>query len=173
MVYQGLSSTGVAPTLFAAVLDQVRADPDAVFEETFWPFAVLVEYDDPDQLVDLVDWLPRQLTLTVHGEPADPVAPRLLSALTGRGGRIVWDGWPIGVSVTWVMHHGGGWPATIASVHASVGPRGMRRFRTPVSLQDVPADLLPDAVRENNPWHTWRRIDGQLTDPRRKPGEGH
>lgn len=171
LVHQGSSSThGVATTLFAATLDQVRADPDAVFAGTFGPAAVLVEYDGPDQLVDLAHWLPGQLTLTVHGEPADPLASRLLAALTERAGRIVWNGWPTGVSVTWAMHRGGGWPATTASVHTSVGPTGMRRL---VTLQNLPADLLPDAVREDYPWHTWRRIDGQLTDPYRKPVKGH
>lgn len=174
VVHPGSSSPGgVAPTLFAATLDQARADPDALFEEAFGPTAVVVEYTDPGELVDLAAVLPGQLTVTVHGETTDPVAPRLLAAITERAGRIVWNGWPTGVSVTWAMHHGGGWPATTASIHSSVGPTGMRRFVSPVAMQNVPADLLPGAVREENPWHIWRRIDGQLTNPHIGPEGPH
>ena len=174
VVHQGTSAMhGVTPSLFAATLDQVRARPDAVFEETFGPAAVVVEYDNPDQLIDLADRLPGQLTLTVHAETPDPVASALLAALTDRAGRIVWNGWPTGVSVTWAMHHGGQWPATTASIHTSVGPTGLRRFVSPVALQNMPAELLPAAVREENPWHTWRRVDGQLNDPRLEPEQVH
>ena len=166
VTHQGsISDEGATPTLFVATLDQVTADPDVIFEEAFGPTAVLVEYEDPAELVELAGRMPGQLTATLHGDLPDPTAEALLSVLTSRAGRVVWNSWPTGVSVTWAMHHGGGWPATTASTHTSVGPTGMRRFLTPVALQDVPADLLTAVVHEGNPWRTWRRIDGGLVNP--------
>ena len=85
--------------------------------------------------------------------------------LANHAGRVIWNGWPTGVSVTWAMQHGGGWPATTASVHTSVGPTALRRFVTPISYQDVPEALLPAAVRDDNPLGIWQRIDGKLTPP--------
>ena len=166
IVHDGQSTPGgVTPTLFAATLDQARAQPDALFEEAFGSAAILVEYTDPAELVDLASLLPGQLTVTVFGEPEDTMGSPLLAEITKHAGRIVWNEWPTGVSVTWAMHHGGGWPATTASTHTSVGPSGMRRFVSPVALQNMPPDLLPAAVRDSNPWRIWQRINGQLTDP--------
>jgi NADP-dependent aldehyde dehydrogenase len=123
---------------------------------------VVVEYDDPDQLATLAARLPGQLTATVHGDADDPAAPALVAELAVSAGRIIWNGWPTGVSVTWAMQHGGSWPATTASLHTSVGPTALRRFLTPVAYQSVPENLLPEALRSANPYGAWRRLDGTL-----------
>jgi len=36
------------------------------------------------------------------------------------------------------------------------------RFLRPVSYQDIPASLLPMALRDENPFKVPRRINGQL-----------
>ena len=39
----------------------------------------------------------------------------------------------------------------------------IRRFLRPVCYQDLPAALLPEALREGNPLNLWRRVDGVLS----------
>jgi hypothetical protein len=36
----------------------------------------------------------------------------LLARLSRLAGRVIWNGWPTGVSVTWAQRHGGPWPDT-------------------------------------------------------------
>ncbi|HTX62056.1 MAG TPA: hypothetical protein VMD28_00350, partial [Acidimicrobiales bacterium] len=62
--------------------------------------------------------------------------------------RVIWNGWPTGVSVTWAMHHGGPWPATTAPWTTSVGAAAITRFLRPVVYQDVPSSLLPAVLRD-------------------------
>ena len=45
--------------------------------------------------------------------------------------------------------------------HQTVDP-AIERFQRPVAYQDVPAALLPAAVRDDNPWGLRRRLDGEL-----------
>jgi NADP-dependent aldehyde dehydrogenase len=64
------------------------------------------------------------------------------------------------------MHHGGPFPATTAPLHTSVGTTALRRFLRPVTYQNMPQRLLPDALRDGNPLGIPRRLDGVLTPPR-------
>ena len=94
---------------------------------------------------------------------ADSEAAReLLPVLETKAGRILFNGWPTGVEVGHAMVHGGPFPATSDSRTTSVGSLAIERFQRPVAYQDVPAALLPEAVRDDNPWGLLRRIDGTL-----------
>ena len=81
--------------------------------------------------------------------------------LAPRVGRLLFGGWPTGVSVTWSQHHGGPWPAT-TSVHTSVGATAIRRFLRPLTFQDAPESVLPAELHESNPLGVPRRVDGVL-----------
>jgi len=140
---------------------------DALLSECFGPTSVIVEYDDLDQVVATVRTLPGQLTATVHAEhdEVDQVGP-VVRALRDRAGRLVWNGWPTGVTVSRAMHHGGPFPATTHAAHTSVGATAIRRFLRPVVYQDCPAALLPPTLRDENPLGVLRRLDGRFTgDP--------
>jgi NADP-dependent aldehyde dehydrogenase len=85
---------------------------------------------------------------------ADPASAGDMSAAAGVAGvfartvgRVVWNGWPTGVAVTWAQHHGGPWPATTDSHYTSVGATAIRRWLVPVAYQDFPPELLPRPVR--------------------------
>lgn len=104
--------------------------------------------------------MPGSLTGTLHAEPGDPDAREVLAALRSRVGRVIYNGWPTGVAVTWSQHHGGPWPATTTPLHTSVGATAIRRFLRPVTYQDVPEELLPDALKDSNPLGLPRRVDG-------------
>ena len=152
---------GVAPMLVALDAAQILSGREPVLEECFGPAAVVVEYASPEELGALLEALPGSLTATVHAQPeAEPELARdLLERLSRRAGRVIFDGWPTGVAVTWAQHHGGPWPAT-NSTHTSVGMTAVRRFQRPVAFQNVPDALLPEALREANPAGLPRRVDG-------------
>jgi NADP-dependent aldehyde dehydrogenase len=60
------------------------------------------------------------------------------------------------------MVHGGPFPATSDSRTTSVGATAIDRFLRPVCYQDVPAELLPEALRDENPLGLARMVDGTL-----------
>ena len=103
--------------------------------------------------------------LVPDGHPIVTRAARLLPVLELKAGRILFNGWPTGVEVGHAMVHGGPYPATSDSRGTSVGSLAIERFQRPVAYQDVPAAVLPEAVRDDNPWRLTRRIDGELQLP--------
>ena len=54
------------------------------------------------------------------GEIDDAVAPALIDIAVERAGRVLWNQWPTGVSVTYAQQHGGPYPATTATATTSV-----------------------------------------------------
>jgi NADP-dependent aldehyde dehydrogenase len=73
------------------------------------------------------------------------------------------NGVPTGVDVAIGMHHGGPYPATTDSRFTAVGADGIRRFARPVCYQNWENELLPDALKNENPLHIWRTVNSQLT----------
>jgi NADP-dependent aldehyde dehydrogenase len=136
----------------------------AVLEERFGPAAVVLDYDDDEQLLAAIDALDGQLTATLHTVvDDDPLARDLVDMLAERCGRLLLDGVPAGVLVNHAMQHGGPWPATSASQHTSVGMTAIRRFLRPLAFQSAPAALLPPELRDDNPRGILRTIDGVPT----------
>jgi NADP-dependent aldehyde dehydrogenase len=134
-----------------------------MLEECFGPVTIAVRYEDTVELVDVIASLPSSLTGSIHVGADGVVSPTLLKILQDRAGRIVFNGFPTGVAVTWAQHHGGGWPAT-NSIHTSVGPTAIRRFLRPIAWQDAPAAVLPPELREETTGVV-RRVDGVLKTP--------
>ncbi|MFC7657186.1 aldehyde dehydrogenase (NADP(+)) [Pseudonocardia benzenivorans] len=150
----------VAPLLVTARADDL---PDEAFAEYFGPAAVVVRYAGPAELTAVLRRLPASLTATVHTGAAEPVL-ELAGVLAGTAGRLVFNGYPTGVAVSWAQHHGGPWPAT-NSLHTSVGATAIRRFLRPLTWQDAPADVLPDELRDVPAAGVPRRVDGSLVLP--------
>ena len=151
-------------TVTPTVVEVESADltPD-LLEEVFGPYLVLARYDSADGLEAAVDALPGALTATVHGEHDDALGARLARTLPSRVGRVVWNGYPTGVSVGWAQHHGGPWPGT-NTVFTSVGATAIRRFLRPVAWQSAPASVLPLELRDDFTGIP-RRVDGVLELP--------
>ena len=76
-------------------------------------------------------------------------------------GRIIVNAFPTGVEVCHAMVHGGPFPATTDSRSTSVGTGAILRFARPVCYQGFPDLLLPDELKNNNPLHIWRMVDGE------------
>ena len=150
-----------APTLLRSTAAALLAD-ERLAEEVFGPAALVVEYDEEDELLAVASGLAGQLTATVCGDADDVLVGTLLTTLAGRAGRVLLNDWPTGVSVTYAQQHGGPYPATTAVGTTSVGTAAIDRFVRPVAYQGVPAPLLPPALRDANPWRIPQRVDGRL-----------
>jgi NADP-dependent aldehyde dehydrogenase len=153
----------IAPELLTTSVDTVMADPVRFLVEVFGPTSVIVEYDDITEVVNLLPHLPGNLTATIHAEQDDPLAPTVLRALRDTAGRLVWNGWPTGVAVSAAQHHGGPYPATSHAGFTSVGLPAIRRFQRPVTYQDCPDSLLPEALRDHTSQGIVRLVNGEWT----------
>ncbi|MPZ62747.1 MAG: aldehyde dehydrogenase family protein [Propionibacteriales bacterium] len=153
----------MAPTLVTVSVPDLLAAGDSLLTECFGPMSIVVEYDGDEQALAAAEAFEGNLTATLHTEDGDPVASPLLERLRERAGRLICNGWPTGVSVTWGMHHGGPYPATTAPLHTSVGGTAIGRFLRPVCYQNVPQALLPEALRDANQLGIPRRVNGTMT----------
>ncbi|ARQ69223.1 aldehyde dehydrogenase (NADP(+)) [Streptomyces marincola] len=149
-----------APALLTAGVEDVLAGGEELLAECFGPAALVVTYAEESQLVALARALDGQLTATVVGEDDDAVVPELVRLLAERAGRVLWNQWPTGVSVTYAQQHGGPYPATTAPTTTSVGTAAITRFLRPVAYQGFPDHLLPEALKEGNPQGLPRLVDG-------------
>ena len=158
------SNRGASASLFKTTVPRLIEDAAELLAECFGPTSIVVEYADDHELFAAASVLGGSLTATVHGADSDTeVALRLLRLLQDRAGRVVWNGWPTGVAVSWAMQHGGPFPATVGSIHTSVGTTAARRFQRPVCFQNTPGDLLPEVLRDRNSLNVSRRVNGEIT----------
>jgi acyl-CoA reductase-like NAD-dependent aldehyde dehydrogenase len=155
------------PTILATSAPVIQQNPELLRSEMFGPATLLVQYDPGTKLEDLAALLEGQLTATVHAEPDEDVTD-LLAMLTERSGRIIWNAWPTGVSVTYAQQHGGPYPATTSGT-TSVGTASIGRFMRPIAYDSFPTSQLPDPLRDDNPWRIARRVNG-VHEPAPKTG---
>jgi len=150
------------PTVVAIPLSALRAQRRQLLEEAFGPFSVLVEVPAGTSYADVVtEFFTGSLTVTVQaadGEVSDKLRS-LVRAATDVAGRVIYGGWPTGVAVTHAQQHGGPWPATTNDSSTSVGTAAIDRFLRAVAYQSLPQQLLPPAVRDDNPWSVPQAID--------------
>ncbi|CAN7170695.1 aldehyde dehydrogenase (NADP(+)) [Arthrobacter sp. LjRoot14] len=156
-----------APTVLLTTADAVRRDPGILRQEMFGPASLVVEYSDDSELAALAGLLEGQLTTTLQAEPEDDVA-ELAGRLADISGRLLWNGWPTGVTVSYAQHHGGPYPATTSGT-TSVGTAAIRRFLRPVAFQSFPEQRLPEPLRDANPWNVPQRVDGAWRRPSARP----
>ena len=113
------------------------------------------------QLLKVLNTLEGQLTGSLIAETTEVSAyTDVIDALRSGVGRILFNGVPTGVEVCAAMHHGGPFPATSDSKFTSVGNDAIYRWVRPVSYQDWPQELLPDALKDGNPLGILRKVDG-------------
>lgn len=150
-----------APVIHAADLPTFEENP-VLSEEIFGAASLVVRYGDVSELIQAASQLEGQLTATLQLSADDhELAAALLPVLELKVGRILAGSWPTGVEVGHAMVHGGPFPATSDSRTTSVGTLAIERFLRPVAYQNIPDELLPEALRKANPWHLPRLIDGR------------
>ncbi|QLH20109.1 aldehyde dehydrogenase (NADP(+)) [Streptomyces sp. Rer75] len=148
------------PTVLITTSEDVRNDATVLEQEIFGPATVIVQYRSEGELEELASLLGGQLTATIQAE-SDEQLTGLVSALRGKSGRVLWNSWPTGVTVSYAQHHGGPYPATTAPATTSVGTASIGRFMRPVAYQSFPETQLPPALQEANPWAIARRVNGR------------
>ncbi|HEX7858660.1 MAG TPA: aldehyde dehydrogenase (NADP(+)) [Sphingobium sp.] len=135
----------------------------ALGAEIFGSSSLVITVADMEEARKVVAALEGQLTATLILDAEDEAeAAKLLPVLERKVGRILVNGWPTGVEVCHAMVHGGPFPSTSDGRTTSVGALAIERFLRPVCYQNMPSALLPQGLREENPWAAPRRIDGEL-----------
>lgn len=136
------------------------AGNEAFSEEIFGPASIIVVCQSLEEIKAILKSMEGQLTATLHMNAGDQAeAAKLLPTLEQLAGRIIANSWPTGVDVTHAMVHGGPFPATSDGRSTSVGTLAIDRFLRPVSYQDMPQELLPEALRDEAA-QSHRRVDG-------------
>ncbi|MGF6886596.1 NADP-dependent aldehyde dehydrogenase [Nocardia sp. GAS34] len=138
----------------------VLLDRDVLMREMFGPATLVVTYRDTAELLELARAVHGQLTVSIFADRADDTAGALLAAGAAAAGRVLWNSWPTGLSVTYAQQHGGPYPASTAPTTTSVGTAAVTRFLRPVVFQSVPQELLPEQLRTENPLSIPRSMNG-------------
>ncbi|MES2772792.1 MAG: aldehyde dehydrogenase (NADP(+)) [Bacteroidota bacterium] len=159
----GADSYKGSSALFQVSDDDFMQNAD-LQHEVFGPSTLLVVCKDPDSMLRSVQSLQGQLTGTVLGTTNDIKSfTGIVDALSNRVGRVVYNSVPTGVEVCHAMVHGGSFPSTTNAHYTSVGSEAILRFVRPLCLQDCPQELLPDALKNDNPLQLMRKVNGTYT----------
>ena len=133
------SSNGTSCQLFVAKASDFLNDP-TLRTEAFGPSSIIICVKNEKELLKLANSLEGTLTASLHvGEDDVSLVDQLLPILESKSGRILWNGFPPGVTPTHSTHHGGPWPATTDSRHTSIGFFAYRRFVRPICKQGFPS----------------------------------
>ncbi|HEX3572362.1 MAG TPA: aldehyde dehydrogenase (NADP(+)) [Acidobacteriaceae bacterium] len=150
------------PMIFGVAAQDFIDSPE-LLDEVFGPAALIIECKSIAQLIAIAEHLNGQLTATMHMAPGDiTLARQFVPTLERKAGRLLVNGFPTGVEVCYAMVHGGPSPSTSDSRVTSVGAMSIERFLRPVCYQDFPEGLMPEALKDGNPLHLWRLVDGKL-----------
>ena len=135
-----ISRNEATSRLFATEARSFLADPE-LRAEAFGPTSLIIKAKDEKELLDLARQLEGNLTASLHvGKSDKELVDDLLPVLEQKAGRVLWNGFPPGVTPTPATHHGGPWPATTDARHTSIGLYGYRRFVRQVCRQGFPKD---------------------------------
>ena len=155
-----------ANTLLRVTGEQFLAEPEKLQTEAFGNASLTVVVQDTPQALEVLKCLEGNLTGAIYSDTRgsdDALYRQLEPHLRARVGRLLNDKMPTGVAVSPAMNHGGPFPATGHPGFTAVGiPASLRRFAALQCYDNVRADRLPAALRDQNPTgHTWRLLDGQ------------
>jgi NADP-dependent aldehyde dehydrogenase len=156
------ASAGSFAALYVTDVATLHHEHQRLMTEYFGAVAFVVRYSSIGDVLGAIAALEPALTFTLHVSEGDPDGTVLLAAGKAKAGRVIVNGFPTGVGVSWSMHHGGPHPAATSSLHTSVGATAIRRWLRPVSYQGIPENWLPDTLKDSNPLGISQRVDGVL-----------
>ncbi len=159
----------VAPNFAAQMVLKVDGttflNNPTLHQEVFGPFSILVACENSEELIQILSNLEGQLTGTILGtENEIKQNINLIDALKERVGRIVFNGVPTGVEVCPAMLHGGPYPASTDARFTAVGIHAIKRWVRPISFQNCPDAILPEALQNSNPLKLMRLVNKQWTN---------
>ncbi len=151
------------PAIFVTDAAVFRAGPH-LSEEIFGPTALVVQCADKEEMLEIARHLEGAIAASVHSEPPESrYAGKLMALLQEKVGRVVHNGYTTGVEVSRAIVHGGPYPATSDGRSSSVGSTAIFRFTRRVCYQEFPDEMLPAELRDANPLHITRLVDGLHT----------
>ena len=129
-------------------------------DEVFGSFCLVVLYKNEHELIACLQQLVGQLTISLFVEDNE-TNEELLTACTTKTGRLIFNGVPTGVEVTTAMQHGGPFPSSSKPQSTAVGADAVKRFMRPVAFQNCPENMLPLALKKQNPLAIYRFVNGE------------
>lgn len=139
-----------APAVFLVSIQDFLKH-ESLQREMFGPGTLIVRGSLPE-IEAAIPCLEGQLTASVHATEQELLENAgLVTALQGRAGRLIFNGFPTGVEVCTSMVHGGPFPATSDGRSSSVGTMAIGRFCRPIAWQSFPDAALPPELQESNP----------------------
>jgi NADP-dependent aldehyde dehydrogenase len=152
------------PSVLTVDGEQFLKNPN-LHHEVFGPFTLIVQCENENQLEEIISNLEGQLTGTILNDLDEALNfKNIVDALKNRVGRIIFNGVPTGVEVCEAMQHGGPYPASTDSRFTAVGVQSINRWVRPISYQNWPNNLLPDALKNENPLNISRSINGKISN---------
>ena len=152
------------PQLFKADVALLLAGNQLLQEEIFGPATIVIEVKDKAQLIQALSSMNGQLTAALIADEADFTEfADVVPVLEEKAGRLLLNGYPTGVEVCEAMVHGGPYPATSDARGTSVGTLAIDRYLRPVCYQNYPQSLLPEALKDENPFDILRLVNGEMT----------
>ncbi len=151
-----------APCVIYAADSETYAANSRLASEVFGPASVIIACRDMEDMMKMARELDGHLTASVHLDDEELSESRgLFEVLGTKVGRLIRNGFPTGVEVCPSMQHGGPFPATTDGRFTSVGTSAIRRWVRPVAYQNFDPDLLPAALRDDNPLGIYRLVNGK------------
>jgi NADP-dependent aldehyde dehydrogenase len=129
-------------------------------DEVFGSFCFVVLYKNEHELIACLQQLVGQLTISLFVEENE-MNGKLLTVCTTKAGRVIFNGVPTGVEVTTAMQHGGPFPSSSIPQSTAVGADAVKRFMRPVAFQNFPENMLPLALKKQNPLAIFRFVNGE------------
>jgi len=152
------------PSVLTVDGEQFLTNPN-LHHEVFGPFTLIVQCKNENQLEEIISNLEGQLTGTILNDSDEILNfKKVVNALKNRVGRIIFNGVPTGVEVCEAMQHGGPYPASTDSRFTAVGTLSIMRWVRPISFQNWPNNLLPNALKNENPLNISRSINGDISN---------
>lgn len=135
-----------------------------LWHEIFGPASIHIIAENESELKAIAKSLQGQLTVSLWAVEGDmQLAGDLANILELKAGRVIMNNIPTGVEVTHAMIHGGPFPATTDARTTSVGSSAIYRFTRGVCYQNFPDELLPEALRNDNPLNISRQVNGKIS----------
>lgn len=162
--YKQETQANYASQVITTVEGKTFLNNPTLHQEVFGPYSIVVQCENEKQLEEIISSLEGQLTGTVISDDNEVANyPTIIAVLQNRVGRIIFNGVPTGVEVCPSMVHGGPYPASTDSRFTAVGINSIKRWVRPFSYQDWPNNILPNELKNENPLHILRSVNGTLT----------
>lgn len=159
ILYKGKADGNfIQPTLAEATAAQFITNPE-IQEEIFGSYLTIVKCASVSELDECLELLQGQLTTSLYAETEEE-ATRFLPVLTAKSGRIIFNGVPTGVEVSFAQQHGGPFPSSLNSYFTSVGWDAIKRFQRPVTFQNFPENFNSKSVELNQNSHFLHFLNG-------------